>query len=200
MVRRQFKVPFFCFIKQKSPARSLTTFRSSPMAARKEVVITSSLTLRSPNAKSQTSQITNDSQDLMNGWDDNFGNYDPPEAAAYESHGQLAPEVIAVDCYIVRAEEMLAEARLSFSPIQKNQSRTSATSEHDNEQHENEEEADEHDNEQHENEEETDENQDNKAFVCSTPKEAIEADGSELNSSAGSTLKSTPPNGILTPI
>ena len=118
----------------------------------------------------QTSQISNQSQDLMNGWDDGFGNYDPPEADAYENHGssahgEPAPEVIALDQYIVRTEEMLAVARLSMSPIN-------------NEQHENKE---------NENEEEVDGNQDNEA---------------ELNSSAGSTLKWTPPNGtrILTPI
>ena len=128
----------------------------------------------------QTSQISNQSQDLINGWDDGFGNYDPPEADAYENHGssahgEPAPEVIALDQYIT--EEMLAVARLSMSPIN-------------NEQHENEE---------NENEEEADENQDNEAVLCSTPI-AFAPDGSELNSSAGSTLKWTPPNGILTPI
>ena len=69
----------------------------------------------------QTSQISNQSQDLMNGWDDGFGNYDPPEADAYENHGEPAAKVIALDQYIVRAEEMLAEARLSMSPINNEQ-------------------------------------------------------------------------------
>jgi len=132
----------------------------------------------------QTSQISNQSQDLINGWDDGFGNYDPPEADAYENHGssahgEPAPEVIALDQYIVRTEEMLAVARLSMSPIN-------------NEQHENKE---------NENEEEVDVNQDNEAVLCSTPI-ASAPDESELNSSAASTLKWTPPNGtrIVTPL
>ena len=74
---------------------------------------------------------------------------------------------------------MLAEARLSMSPIN-------------NEQHENKE---------NENEEEVDVNQDNEAVLCSTPI-ASAPDESELNSSAASTLKWTPPNGtrIVTPL
>ena len=59
-----------------------------------------------------------------------------------------------------------------------------------------------HENKENENEEEVDVNQDNEAAsACSTPI-ASAPDGSELNSSAGSTLKWTPPNGtrILTPI
>ena len=168
------------------------------------------------NLLPQTSQISNQSQDLINGWDDGFGNYDPPEADAYEDHTQFAPADTRLDRHLARVDLMLAEVRLSVSPLQKNQSRTLASSEHGNEQHENEEEADEneeeaeemlaearlsmspinneqHENEENENEEEADENQDNEAVLCSTPI-ASAPDGSELNSS---------PNGsrcILTPI
>ena len=58
-----------------------------------------------------------------------------------------------------------------------------------------------HENKENENEEEVDVNQDNEAVLCSTPI-ASAPDESELNSSAASTLKWTPPNGtrIVTPL
>ena len=57
----------------------------------------------------QTSQITNDSQDLMNGWDDAFGNYDPPEAAAYENHAPAVLADTAMSRHIASLDLMLAE-------------------------------------------------------------------------------------------